>query len=224
MANANLHKFDSKGNLIVEQINIIRSSSGSEFPYGIETDHNHFYITYGDPVFNNVSVYVFDKKFRLVKSFPAPDPKRTQGITTNGKDLIQSQIVAAFDTTDKSGNKIRNAVSVTNISYALSFNGVDIVAARAASVNVDIREAKSFNVKRTIALGNIASGICALEDRLIIIPNTGDRMDYYDYKGNLIKSIALPTLAGTIAYRDLCQDKDYLWIISYPTTDVLPPG
>lgn len=222
MPNGNLHKFDSKGNLIAESFNVLRATA-NEFPNGIETDRNFLYVTYGDAVANNISVYVFNKKFLQVRTFAVPDQKQTYGITTDGKALILSKTIAFYDTSDKKGSAIRSNVATTQ-SYALSFNGTDILAARAGAAFVDIKDTRNFNTKKSIAVGATPLGVCALEDRFIIIPSTSDRMDYYSYQGNLIKSIALPTISGTIVYKDLCQDKDYLWLVSYPSTDVVPPG
>ncbi len=222
MSDCSLHKFDSKGNLIKEWVSLIKKTV-NDLPYGIETDRNYIYITYGDHSVPNVAIYKYDKKAQLIKIIAAPSSSNTTCITTNGKHLILSRSTAALDTADKKGNVIRSAVATTNTATALSFNGTDILSTRSGSANVDVLDAKSYQVKKTIAIGAGATGICALTDRFIVITNSGSTMDYYSYKGNLIKSVALPTAGATIIYRDIAQDKDYLWLISYPSADIEPP-
>lgn len=206
----NLHKIDLKGNLIVEYIGIVNTAANSR-PFGIETDGNYFWITYGETSVV-MDVYVINKKGQVVKSFTAPGVK-TLGVTTNGKDLIFSDTASNFNVTDKVGNQVKSITLAGAAPLACSFTGQDILCCDSVGAKVYLVDQKTKTTKKTIPIATVVTGICALHDRFAVIDAT--KMTYYTYKGNVIKgSIALPTAGGIYVFQDLCHDRDFLWLIS----------
>ncbi len=209
----NLHKLDLKGNLIVQYLGIVNTAANST-PVGIETDGNYFWITYGE---TNVvmSVYVINKKGQIVKSYAAPNTK-TYGITSNGKDLLFADSAANLTTTDKKGNQIKSITVAGTAIRTGTFTGQDSLWCDNVGTKVYLVDQKNRVIKKSITIATKVTGICALHNSFATIDAT--KLTYYAYTGSVIKgSIALPTGGGIYTFKDLCHDRDFLWMISAST-------
>lgn len=213
MSDTNLHKFDMKGNLIKEWVPLF-TGGAFDAPSGIEFDHDGLWIVAGDLTdFTGTYVYNYDKKGNLIRSFALPS-KTELGITTDGKVLTVSTADGAMEVLDKKGNLIKNVTPGGGVYYTLSFNGVDLLGQTAGSLKVDYMEPKTYNIKRQLAnISYICNGVCAIGNKIATFEN-GTDLQYYDFKGNLITTIALPTGGGARYYPDLCYDEEFLWMIS----------
>lgn len=213
MPDLNMHKIDFKGNIIKEWLPWLRDSTGADEPFGIDTDGDRLWISYGE-IGTKINIYEYNKKNQLLYSFTIGS--KDQGVTTDRCNLWIGRTSADVTNITKRNLQIRN-LAVNMDMRALTMDGMNLLGGEGlagGSPFIDVNDTRGGTLKNTLTTSENAVGVHSLGNRLLVANPTALTIDYYDRKGNLVKTIS-PSFSTSTEIRDLCQDEEFIWVIAF---------
>jgi hypothetical protein len=211
MPDTNLHKIDSKGNVIKEWLPLIRLTDAADTPYGIESDYRSLWVLWGNAK-TKVFIQQFDKKGNLIAQTDSGNTKN-QGITTDRRALILSRAGPANPAVTKTALVISGPVP-TNTLGPLTFDGRGVVGGKVGAAKLNLTTNKQAVLVEEVNASVSKSGVHSLGDRYYTTDPTSTVVYIHDKKGNLVKSFT-PSYSTSTKIVDVVQDEDYFWMLGY---------